>query len=410
MPHAHPPNRRRTLMVCIFGGLALIALIRTEFHNRERFRETDYNHYYANSRLLRQGGNPWRLTHGAEAGQLTFNYPPAFYLLFSPFTFIAPQPGYWIWQVIQIGALVIAVLIGLREIRPPPPAELVVGAVALAFLFPQVYGSLYDSQPTALLLLMLVASWIADRHGRFAGAGALLAAAALIKIYPAIVGGYFLFRGRFKTVAWAAGCFTAGLILLIALYGWDRNLDFFRGTQASMIPFWLDMDRNISIVSNIHWLTLHLAGAGVAASRIPFAAAGVIQLGTVTIAGVITMRARDEAPDTQGICWGLWTIVAVLMSPLAWAHYLLLLIPFYFFVIARVFRYARETQLSGTLRLTLMLLAVGLAGFIVPYFATPVRSTHLYFVAIVLTLISGCFLVRSTESAGSLKKETARRY
>lgn len=385
-------------MVCGLALAAALALVRTEYRNRDRWREADFNHYYANTLLLRAGGNPWRVAGGAAGPQAAFNYPPAFYLLLRPLSLMAPRPAYWIWQAIQIAALICAVLIALREAAPGWRGETIAGAVALAFLFPQTYGSLYDSQPTGLLMLMLIGAWRLERRGHRGWAGALVATAALLKIYPAAVGGYFLFRRRFKTVAFLLICFAAGAALLIGLYGVDRNVDFLLGARRSMIPFWLDMSREVSIAGNIHWALIALAGSdpGAVASSLHGALALALDLGAVALAGAVTARSDLTDTPSQGLCWSLWLMVAILISPLAWAHYLILLIPFYIFGAARLAaaRPAGCRELWHSSGAIVALLGLGLAGFVAPYFSAPLRDTHAYFFALLLTFGAACAMLR----------------
>jgi hypothetical protein len=40
------------------------------------------------------------------------------------------------------------------------------------------------------------------------------------------------------------------------------------------------------------------------------------------------------------------------------------------------------------------LFALGIAGIVIPYYSTPMRKLHLYFLAIIIQYIATCILVR----------------
>ena len=69
------------------------------------------------------------------------------------------------------------------------------------------------AQLTPMLLALLCASWFCARWERPAAAGLWLALAALLKLYPAAAGGYFLFGRRWRALGWTIGFFAAGVLL-----------------------------------------------------------------------------------------------------------------------------------------------------------------------------------------------------
>jgi hypothetical protein len=401
-------NMRRppSLVTWVLVAIAAVVLMRTEYHNRDRWHETDFNHYYANAVKLRTGGDPWRADAAADTS--VFNYPPAFYLALSPLTRLTPQPAYWIWQTIQIGSLIGSIVLILREIGVGRDCELVATIVALAFLFPPVYGSLYDSQPTALLMLMLLISWRLARRGWDACAGGMLAAAALLKIYPVAVGGYFLLRRRTVTVVSAATFFALGIAAMLVLYGIDRNLDFLRATRGSMVPFWLDMDRNVSIAGNVHWAMLKLFGTPPTPSA-HAALTLMLDVAAIMVAGAATIGERPVSAEIDGLRFSLWLMAAILLSPLAWGHYFVLIIPFYIFAAAATLNTSRgANSLHRGINRNLVWLGIGLVGIIVPYFWTPMRHAHAYFAALAITFVAGCSLTRMLANAERADHEKGR--
>src|SRR5207253_829995 len=91
-----------------------------------------------------------------------------------------------------------------------------------------LWGQVNLGQLNLVLTLLITGTWAADRTGRWRLAGALLGAAAAIKLFPAFLFLYFAARRQWKTLA-------AGLVNLLvltaltaAVVGWDTYPHYFR--------------------------------------------------------------------------------------------------------------------------------------------------------------------------------------
>jgi len=379
------------LVISIAGTFTAI---RTLYNNRLRYRETDFYEYYTWSWQLRLGVDPWLPQASALAPPNPFNkpvascnYTPPFTVLFEPLTLLKPQAAYWVWQTLQMACLFGALWLLMRELRPPPQSGATMAAIGAVLLFPHSHWALYEAQPTFLLLLLIVASWRFDRHQLPFWAGLMLALAALLKLYPAAIGGYFLFRRRWRTVAWTSLLFAAGVLV----FGLSYQLEFFRYGVPRFTEPWLHQGRQVGITSNLHWMLASKYGdllpPGIETLRVILSAA--LSVAVVAAAVAITMKAAGEG-ENDGILLSIWIMTALMLSPIAWAHELPLITPFYLFVAARLLRGARADTTG------LVLMSMGLLGFVVPYFSTVVRHAHIYFFAMVATFVAACMLaVRS---------------
>jgi glycosyl transferase family 87 len=396
-----PQRRRRALLIVAAASLAAIAAASvgdTLYRNRLRYEHADFDLYYHWWLEYRVGIDPWRpdvIPAGAPSIRTIWycNYAPPFVILLSPLSRIEVQACYWIWLALQIAALATAIVLLLRQLRPPPGAPATVAIVALAMLFPQVHATLYEAQFTFLLLLILSAAWILDRIGRTGLAGLMLAIAALLKIYPAAIGGYFLFRGRFRTLVWAALATVAG-VLATGIGRWHEYL--FVGVPSFDTPHWLAQPRAVAIWCNVYAAMRSLQG-GVAPNAFGFAAVGitaVLDLIVVAGAAAVTLKTpREYGTEIDGVCFGLWMVVALLISPVTWLHELVLLFPLYLFAAASLAKgFSPDTKSAA-------MLAIGLAGFVVTYFWVPAREFRMYFILAVLTYIAGCTLANSLGAA-----------
>jgi glycosyl transferase family 87 len=400
-------GRHPALIRALALGLAILSfslLANTLYKNRGRFERADFGEYYAWWLEYRLGIDPYHPGPKAPlAPKLTTigfcNYTPAFVMLFSPMARLPVKAAYWIWLAIQIATLIGAILMLLRQIRPPPGPEAAVAIVALALMFPQVHATLYEAQFTFLLLLILAGAWIFDRNGRAAVAGLMLALAALLKIYPAALGGLFLVRRRFRLILWASILTLLG-ILLTGLGRWSEFLVY--GVPVVDTPHWLTQPRALAIWCNVYSAILTVRG-GAAQSGFGWATGGVtavLDLAVVAGAVAATLKAPEDR-ETQGLCFGLWLVVALLISPVTWLHELPLLLPLYLF--------ASAAALHGGIgsRAGFWLLAIGLAGFVATYFWAPLREMRLYFIMTGTTFVAACVLVNFVPRAGADEPEPA---
>jgi Glycosyltransferase family 87/NAD(P)H-binding len=369
------------LLGCIGIGIRL-------YRDDDRYHRQDFERYYVDAYLLAHGGDPWQGQLATATSIQKIPYPPAFFFTFSPLCRFPPRTAHWIWESLQIACLVAALIITLHEIGATASGNFVRSVFAFAFLFPPLQNAIHWGQPTALLLLLLVASWSCARGGRDLTAGLLLAGAILLKMFPVAVGGYFLFRHRWKVLA-SGILFTLGIsAFLLAFYGFQRNLEFVRDARIS--AYWLDQSGNLSIIGNLHSL-LGQTGTASRAGAILFAAlASLASISLVVCSGITTSRVADASPQVSGLCWSFWMLLAILLSPVAWDHYLVLLIPMYIFLVwqwlSTLLRY-NPAQFLG-----ILLIGTGLLGFfILPYYA-PARHLHGDLV-LVLASYAGLFLV-----------------
>jgi hypothetical protein len=401
---------RRSVTIYVASLLALagcLAIGVRLFRDSDRYERQDFSRYYAEALVLRSGGNPWRIFEFSPPKDVDeghqVGYPPAFYFMFSPLCRFRPATAHWLWDALQIIALVSALAILLGEIGRTASTFIQL-TFAFAFLFPPLHSALHWGQPTPLLLLLLVGSWACARRGWEMSAGALLAIAALLKIFPWVVGGYFLFRHRWKVLASSFFFALAISLCLLALYGIDRNLDFLRGTQISAI--WLDRPRNLSIIGNLHAFVVGMSSDGWTSDvSLLGLLVAFFGLSIVGVSGILTSRLPSEPAETSGLCWSLWIMCSILLSPVAWDHYLVLLIPMYVFLASQI---ARDLKNDGFCQMNhwsvlvgASLMVGGLFGFLsIPYFAAA-RNAHGYLILVLTSYVGLCVMLAATKKVES---------
>ncbi|MCD6327968.1 DUF2029 domain-containing protein [bacterium] len=261
-----------------------------------------------------------------------FTYPPTWYLLFVPFTYLDWRDAHDLWLILNLlfvaaSIALIACAIGYR----PRIAEETLAVLTLILGFSPLIFALKECQANSLVLLIISASIYFAARGNEAPAGALLALGAAIKIFPGILIAYFLWTRRFKLAAWAIGVLIAILLISIAAAGWEMHSWYF----FKVIPTWASniraFDMNQSVAGVIA-RTL-VGGEGITPiahsprlARVAIWAAQILLLG---LAMWFTRGKRERIGDQVLLEIGLMIVLYQLASTWVLIHHLQwLLVPF----------------------------------------------------------------------------------
>ena len=134
-------------------------------------------------------------------------------------------------------------------------------------------------------------------------------------------------------------------------------------------------------MGNIYFLLAKIEGANP-----PFALVTaltlLVDLAIAAAAITVTLRTLPIG-ELDGLCAGLWITASLIMSPLAWAFELPLLLPM---LLALAVGIARGVPIRSP---RLFLLLAGILGVILAYFSSPLRRTHMFFWATLGIYMSG---------------------
>jgi len=297
--------------------------------------QADFSHYYVSALMMRQGFDPYTTNLRPLAESIRLNvadinigtYPPTFMLCFEPLTLLPPLPAYWLWIAMNVLFLAIALYLLLDGL--PTDTDLRLALVALAILYFPISDNICYAQTQILILLLLILfiRWVGA--GRDALAGSILALAGLLKVFPIILIGYLLLRRLYKPVIYTAVASIAGGVVTLALVGVDRSLHFVQALPFLTSRHWLSSSYNVALgamVSRLFWWI------GVADPRVEFArrvAVVMAELALFALTARATLRSSKLSDRSDERIIALWVVTAVLLSPTAWIHYLvLLLIPY----------------------------------------------------------------------------------
>jgi hypothetical protein len=300
----------------VVAALLLAQRLHTISHRYDQF---DFVVFYGWWSDYSNGGDPWTDQRGPMRG---CNYTPAFVEIFSPLARLDQKTAFWIWQASQILCMVIAVLLLARGCASPLGSAPTIIVLSLAILSSPFAAALVWSQIAPMLLALLSAAWFCARRQSQAAAGLWLALAALLKLYPAAVAGYFLFGRRWRALGWTIGFFAAGVLLTNPVH-WIAL-----ATNGLPIAYRIAGRHGLSVFSFARTSAAYFTGTRINVEPL-FAVWGLtalIDILLIAIAAAATIAAQGRA-DLDDLAFGLWVALAVLMSPLAWKQDFILLLP-----------------------------------------------------------------------------------
>jgi len=281
-----------------------------------------------------------------EAGIRANAHPPASVLIVAPFALLDYPTAMIAWNLVSLGLLVVAVTLLLRSLSLRLPVAALVPAAAMLLMSPPVHIQVSQGQFNFVLLALIVGAWLSARTDRPVLAGVLIGGAAAIKLFPALLLVHYALRRQWRIVISGSVVLTALTAISVAIVGTDAA-----GEYATRVVPAVDSLKGAWRNVSLHglWWKLLSPGTGVTyvAGQVPSitqvkidpvvrsaALAGWASLGSVLLLLVFWIRGvlatgRHQHAD---IGFGLALVVMLLVSPVTWLHYLVLLIPTFFFL------------------------------------------------------------------------------
>ena len=264
----------------------------------------DYLMYDGAARRLMAGGPLYDLSFTAPGPNGLFDYPPTFILAVIPFAAtLSPQAASLAWIAMLNLAFVVGVAI-LPVRRETRWAVLLLAGLSWPYLYAVKLGQL---GPLLFLLYAVAWRW-ADRP---LGAGVSAALGTAAKLQPLLLFGWALVTRRFRAVAVGLGVLLAGAVVAAVVAG------------PGVWPDWIGL---ISRVGSNALTAPQVLSIGAIAYRagVPVQIATVIQWGSAVAVGVVALVAWVRYPAPVAIV--VTAVASVLVSPIVWAHYAVILL------------------------------------------------------------------------------------
>jgi hypothetical protein len=257
-------------------------------------------------------------------------HPPTSVLLMLPVARLDYRPALLAWNLASLAMLAACLWIVAHELGVAFSPWMIAPGLALALLCRPLLQQLIHGQLNLALLLLVTAAWAADRRGRPAWAGALVGAAAAIKLFPGFLFLYFAMRGRWSAVL--AGALALVLLtgITVAVLGpgvyWAYvhdvlpQLEKFRTSwfNASLVGFWTKLLDPATHEERVEPLCRSATGAR----------AGILLSGLALITCLAWAVRRAKSRTQLDHAYGAAVTGMLLLSPITWDYaFLLLLFP-----------------------------------------------------------------------------------
>ncbi|MBI5356976.1 DUF2029 domain-containing protein [Candidatus Collierbacteria bacterium] len=363
------------------------------------FRLNDFSVYLDGTKSALSGANPYQLRFFDR-----FNYSPAATLFFIPLTLIPENTAEFLFTAISAFSLLLTIkmIFELLKIKLSPSIFWLIFVLAL-----KTYPSkltLALGQINLIILGLIVGSYyfceiykgrtLRSKVRPFeALSGILFGLAAILKLTPAPLLIYFLFRKRWRTVWWFM--VTIGILTIagISVFGWDLTYYYYFKTIPQL------MNENTRTTLNGSYMN-----QSVTALLGKFGIFGelnsITRLGISGILGVFFLndylyRFRVK-PGMTGVTKGIkdfisfWnlTVITMLFLPVfVWQHHYVFLIPLWVILVAKLIKTKKmlDLAISG---LAYFLLIFYFKDSYLPLRLNPLLSSHFLTTAVLFMILN----------------------
>lgn len=265
-------------------------------------------------------------------------HPPPSILLALPFAHLSYPDAHLWWELSTAVILLIGVVLAVREVGGPYWVCFLPIALAWLVWADPCLGSARWGQPNFLLAGLLAIGWVADRRGYGVAAGVCVGLATAIKLYPGLVFLHFVLTGRWRALI-------AGVLAVLAMNGVAAavfGLEAFHTHRQVSLPSLIEFQAawpNMSINGYVQKL-LDPNPAQCEGEAYPFRnptlAKGVVGGVGLLVLGALVWairRVRHSGPD---VGWAACVPAMLLLSPITWSHYFVVMIVPFVVLLARL--------------------------------------------------------------------------
>ncbi len=326
----------RPPLILALCGLALFRAVTFLALGRRAYRN-DFDVFYSAATAYRHGLNPYTLDLIPIGQRLGFHLgalhhstdTPTALLFFLPFSFPAVPSAYSLWITINLAAFAVALILLLAPRFSGLESRTALVIAALAILYAPTNEDFLFSQRQTVILLVLVLMMRALEKRREAAAGLLFSLAVAYRAFPILIAGYFVLRRQWRVLIYM-GC---GLTLVgaatVAMLGLPVCISYASGARFAATAFWYD-PANVSLHGFLDRLFFYAVGPAPSwlLQILHFVTVASAETAILALAVWPTYQ-RRQRPGLDRPTYALWVASSIILSPLSWIHYMvLLLIPF----------------------------------------------------------------------------------
>jgi alpha-1,2-mannosyltransferase len=365
------------------------------------FRYGDFTSYYVAGASVLEGGDadlyspatsdmilakaeadsPWRRIADARGVEDAnwYLYPPFFAVAFAPLALLSYDRAHDAWYLLNLACLAGSLALLVRAFRERLSGAQAGSAVILtALLWPALF-TFGAGQANYIILLLVIAGLAASARGKDIAAGLAIAGATAIKLTPGLLFAWFLWKGRWRLVAWGA----AGVALLsisgLPFVGWEP----YRVYVSEMLPLLARGCANW-VNQSLAAFASRLAGVSMFGWQIAPADPVVhygVRVAAMALVGWMAWLTRPvSSRESMTLGFALVLVTTLFLSPISWVHHSVMTIPAIFILLRHLSRTERLTWgrawlLAGAY--TLIAIYFKPPGIFGARLLTPLASYHL---------------------------------
>jgi len=256
-------------------------------------------------------------------------YPPPLALFSLPLALLNYERAAAAWLIFELFCLLASTALLVGWMRPKAALSAALLAAWAALGWAHVWEELVTGQVNALLLLLLALAWRALRGEKQIAGGILLGTVIALKIIAWPLTLFLLVRRKLAGATAAVATFATANLLAGALMGWAAVIEYYVRVGPAVMSLYRAHIRNLSLWG-VGWRLFSGTGspvlAGIQAPPLIHAPSVASLMGyclpVVTLAICLWLTAKMKSFDSG---YGLMICVSLLISPLLWSHYLIIL-------------------------------------------------------------------------------------
>lgn len=376
-------RQKNTILVLSFAVLGLLFIVLAK--NKPI---GDFGNYYYGSRLFKDEAKVdslyksihWFNTKIHNYGEKDYfeNYtsvPPLSLLAYYPFTFVGSGMAKIIFNTLSVFVFSFSLFRFLKFLKADDPKILL---VAFAFIFP-FYNNILQGQSYLIITALLFEIYISYQKRSFLLTAFLIAIVFHLKIFPAFILLFFLFRKEYKVVVFSL-CFIVALGILCGLFVGRDILEYYinqilpRLTKNEIIDPYYSGHQSVDI------LLKNLFCSDALANPHPLMDLSVLALMLKGCFTGLTMNlCYAVVRKSESIeAFSLLIFFGMMLSSYITNYALILLIPFILFIVK---------EKRGVTILILMFIAFNIPVTYLKNFPTPFNYLRLILMLLVLMLV-----------------------
>lgn len=332
-PRLSPGLKRLLVLFAIINGLIGIkrsvdSLLPPQLYKKDFVQE------YLLAKATLSGVNPYlpmpelagMFLSGANYSELQHPtpHPPGVGLLCLPLAALDYEIAAVLWFFFELACLLASVLLLLRWWGEPVRVGVALALYGLALGWAPVAQDLWFGQLNACLLLLLLLAWLSLRAGKDALGSALLGGMIALKLmaWPVVI--FLALRRRWRGVVAAGATTLAAHLVAATMIGSDYVRDYYLKIGPLLASIYRQHDSNFSVWT---WGERLFAGGGENFwapplwSSAPLAQAFTFLAPIAVLSAALLLAFKARSFDTS---FGLLVCAGILVSPIAWTHYLML--------------------------------------------------------------------------------------